>query len=248
MGGFEPATLLVVLAGAFLAGFTTGLAGFGTGLVASGFWFHVLPPAFVPPLIALVSVVGQTVGCIVVRKGFLWARVTPFLVGGALGVPLGVYVLSIVSPAGLRGFVGLFLVVYTLAQLLGLSKLRIKAGLGGKPADAAVGVGGGFLGGFAGLSGPAPLIWMQMQGGPSAEQRGVYQPFNLVVLSMAAVSMGLSGQAGPDVLGLAALCVVPTLVGAWLGTRAYGRIGEKAFKRVVLALLLASGVFLVWQA
>jgi hypothetical protein len=46
---FDTATLAVVLLGALVAGFTTGLAGFGTALVASGFWLHALPAAVVPP-------------------------------------------------------------------------------------------------------------------------------------------------------------------------------------------------------
>lgn len=37
------ATGAVVIAGALVAGFLTGLAGFGTALVASGFWFYALP-------------------------------------------------------------------------------------------------------------------------------------------------------------------------------------------------------------
>ena len=66
--------LILACFGALLAGFTTGLTGFGTGLVASGVWFHVLPSAAVPPLVALSSVVAQLVGLIAVRKAFDWRR------------------------------------------------------------------------------------------------------------------------------------------------------------------------------
>jgi uncharacterized membrane protein YfcA len=63
-------TLAIVIVGALVAGFTTGFAGFWTGLVASGLWFHALPAAMVPPLIALASVTAQIVGLITVRKAF----------------------------------------------------------------------------------------------------------------------------------------------------------------------------------
>src|SRR3546814_7469951 len=88
----------------------------------------------------------------------------------------------------LRLSVGIFLVFYAISQLSGLTRLAIGA-WGGRPSDAAVGVGGGILGGFAGLSGPLPLIWLQLRGGPSAEQRAVYQPFNLIVLAIAGAGM-----------------------------------------------------------
>ncbi len=73
-------TLAVVVVGALVAGFITGFAGFGTGLVASGLWFHALPAAIVPPLVALASVAAQLAGLITVRKAFDWSRAMPYLV------------------------------------------------------------------------------------------------------------------------------------------------------------------------
>src|SRR5262249_18618297 len=116
--GLDLATFAIVVLGAFIAGFTTGLAGFGTGLVASGLWFHALPAAIVPPLVALASVAGQAVGLVTVRKSFDWSRTMPYLIGGALGVPLGIVALAMVSPALLRISAGLFLIAYSLYQLL----------------------------------------------------------------------------------------------------------------------------------
>ena len=91
-------TLAIVIVGALLAGFTTGFAGFGTGLVASGIWFHALPAAMVPPLVALASVAAQMVGLVTVRKAFDWSRAKPYLAGGVIGVPLGVAALAAASP------------------------------------------------------------------------------------------------------------------------------------------------------
>jgi uncharacterized protein len=239
-------TLATVFAGALIAGFTTGLAGFGTGLVASGLWFHALPAAMVPPLVALASVAGQLVGLVAVRKSFDWPRALPYLIGGAAGVPLGVGALAIVSSFVLKTSAGAFLVIYSLFQLL----VRRRPGIGdwgGKAADAAIGVGGGFLGGFAGLSGPLPLIWLQLRGGPMDAQRATYQPFNLVVLALAGVGMAIGGQLTLPVLWIAALCLPATLGGAWLGARLYGSVSPQTFQRLVLCLLLVSGCILLAQ-
>lgn len=75
--------LVIILLGALFAGFTTGFAGFGTGLVASGLWFHALPTAMVPPLVAMSFLVAQLIGIITVRKAFDWLRARPFLHVGA---------------------------------------------------------------------------------------------------------------------------------------------------------------------
>ena len=243
----DVSTLLFVLLGAFVAGFTTGFAGFGTGLVSSGLWFHVLPAPLVPPLVALASVAAQLVGLFTVRKAFEWRSVLPYLVGALVGVPLGVWLLSIASPAVLRLSVAAFLVTYALMNLGGLAQFSV-GGWGGRKADGAVGIGGGILGGFAGLSGPLPVIWLQLRGGPSDQQRATYQPFNLIVLSLASAGMAIGGRVDQGVLIVAGMCLPVTLFGAWLGMRAYIGVSEAIFRKVILILLLGSGLILIGQA
>jgi len=243
----DPATLSVVLAGAVVAGFITGLAGFGTALVASGLWFHALPAAAVPPLVALSSVAAQVVGLIMVRKAFDWSRASPYLAGGVIGVPLGTVALAAASPLLLRTSVGAFLIIYAIYQLMRRGKRDIGV-WGGKRADAIIGIGGGFLGGFAGLSGPLPLIWLQLRGGEPDRQRAIYQPFNLIVLTLASAGMAVSGRMTMAMLRIALLCLPATVLGAWIGARVYGGVSAHTFQRLVLFLLLASGCILLVQA
>jgi uncharacterized protein len=243
----DPVALALVVLGAFVAGFTSGFAGFGTALVSSGIWFLALPATMVPPLITLASVVAQAVSLLTVRRSFNWSRAAPFLGGGVLGVPLGVTALKAASPLLLKTSVGVFLLVYVAYQLLQGCRHQIGE-WGGKAADGLVGLGGGFLGGFAGLSGPLPLVWLQLRGGRSEAQRAVYQPFNLVVLALAGVGMAISGQMTTGVLWVAAYCFPATLVGAWLGARVYFGVSPQTFQRVVLGLLFLSGLILIWQA
>jgi uncharacterized membrane protein YfcA len=139
--------------------------------------------------------------------------------------------------------VGLFLVAYALFQLTGLARLAIGS-WGGRRADGIIGAGGGILGGLAGV---LPLVWLQLRGGGSDAQRAVYQPFNLIVLALAGIGMAVSGQVDRSVLTVAALCLPATLLGAFVGVRAYRRISETVFKRIVLVLLLASGTLLIGQ-
>ena len=101
---------------------------------------------------------------------------------------------------------------------------------GGNTADGLIGVGGGFLGGFAGLSGPLPLIWLQLRGRDSASQRATYQPFNVIMLALASVGMSISGQITSRVLWIALLCLPATLIGAWIGARIYVGVSARTFR------------------
>lgn len=209
--------LVIVLLGALAAGFTTGFAGFGTGLVASDLWFHPLPASMVPPLAALASVAAQSIGIITVRKAFDWNKAQPFLLGGLIGVPLGIAALVAASPFWIWTAIATFLIAYAAYQLVWRSKRSIGS-WGGRRADSAVGIAGGFLGGFAGLSGQLPLIWLHMRGGDTNPQRAIYQPFNVVVLTLATIGMAVSGQLTTAVLTIALPCLPTTLLGAWRRT------------------------------
>ncbi len=232
----------MVGAGALLAGFVTGLAGFGTGLTALGFWLHVIEPRLAAPLVVICSIIGQLQSLATVRRAISLARLWPFILGGLLGVPVGVLVLALVEAAAFRAVVGAFLVLYAGFMLL-TRRLPVIA-WGGRPADAAAGFGGGVLGGVAGLSGPLPTIWCGLRGWSKDQQRAVFQPFNLTILSWALIAYGVQGVLTREIGLLTLICLPGTLLGAWLGAKSYGRVNDRQFRYLVLWLLLASGLVL----
>lgn len=234
-----PDLIAIVGAGALCAGFVSGLTGFGTGLVALGFWLHVMEPALAAPLVVICSVVAQTQSFAIVRRAIDWRRLWPFLAGGIVGVPLGVSALEYIDAQSLRSVVGGFLVFYAGSMLLS-DRLPV-IGRGGRGADGAVGFSGGILGGAAGLSGALPTVWCGLRGWSKDVQRAVYQPFNLAVLSWALIAQAGAGIMTAEVGRLTLICLPGTLLGAWLGVKAYGRIDDRQFRRIVLLLMLASG-------
>jgi len=234
---------LTVLAGALLAGFVNGLSGFGTGLVALGLWLHVIDPLLAAPLDVICSVIAQLQSLFTIRPRFSLARLWPFLVGGIAGVPVGVLALDHIETETFRAAVGLFLVGYCAFTLL--SRRLPAIDVGGRPADGAVGFAGGILGGAAGLSGALPTVWCGLKGWGKAEQRAVYQPFNLTILSWALISYAWGGVLTEEIGRLTVICLPGTVMGVWLGVKVYGRVDDRQFRRIVLWLLLASGGVLV---
>ena len=235
--------ILTVGAGALLAGFVTGLAGFGTGLAALGFWLHVIDPMLAAPLVVICSVVAQSQSLLTVRRAIDLSRLWPFVLGGLLGVPLGVFILAYIEADAFRAAVGIFLVAYTSFMLWSRSLPAIA--WGGRAADGAVGFGGGILGGAAGLSGPLPTIWCGLRGWNKDQQRAVFQPFNLSVLGWALIAYWTQGVLTAEVATLTLICLPGTLLGARLGAKSYGRVDDRQFRNIVLWLLFASGLTLI---
>jgi uncharacterized membrane protein YfcA len=235
-------TAAIVLAGALLAGFVNGLAGFGTGLVALGLWLFAIDPVLAAPLVVICSIIAQLLSLISIRPRFEFSRLWPFLLGGILGVPTGVLTLSHIEADSFRTALGAFLVLYC-GAMLASGRLPL-FDRGGRPADTLVGAAGGILGGAAGLSGALPTVWCSLKGWSKTAQRAVYQPFNLAVLSWALAVQAQQGFITAEVGRLTLICLPGTIVGVWLGVRAFGRVDDRQFRRVVLWLLLASGIVL----
>jgi uncharacterized membrane protein YfcA len=91
-------------------------------------------------------------------------------------------------------------------------------------------------------------MWLQLRGGAPDSQRAVYQPFNLIVLTLASAGMAVGGQITAPVVWVALFSLPATLAGAWIGARLYGAVSARTFQRLVLLLLLGSGAILVAQA
>jgi uncharacterized membrane protein YfcA len=238
--------LLLLSLGALAGGFVSGLAGFGTALVVLGIWLYVLPPAVVVPLVLICSIVAQTSTMASFWRSIDFKLVWPFLIGGLAGVPVGTLLIAHADPGVFKLSIGVLLLVFPIA--LHFNRQTIALSFGGPPADAAIGFAGGILGGLAGLSGPLPILWASVRGWSKDERRGVFQTYNWTVLSAALCLQAGTGFITREVLWLALLALPATLVGAWLGTRAYHALSDRNFSDVVLGLLFLSGIGLVWSS
>ncbi len=230
------------LLAAFLGAVTTGVAGFAMGLVVSGIWLHILPPVQTVTLMVSYSVLLQGYGVWKLRHALDWRRVAPFIVGGAIGVPIGAVLLAHTNPAHLRTAVGVVLLLYSIYYL---ARPALEPLEGGVPADIGIGFLNGLLGGLTGLVGIVVVIWCQLRGWQKDAQRTVFQPVIITTSAMTAVSLGASGAFTADTVKLFLLGLPMLLAGTWVGMRLYGRLDEAGFRRVVLVLLLLSGIFLV---
>jgi uncharacterized protein len=235
-------TLAFFLAAAFFGGLTSGLSGFAMGLVVSGVWLHIISLEQNALLIVLCGLVTQGSGIWRVRHAISWRIVLPFIIGGAVGVPAGTALLATVDQATLRITMGILLVIY---NLYGLLRPALKPVQGGIPAEFGVGVANGLIGGLTGLGGIAVTIWCQLRGGPKDVQRAIFQPVMFATFAMTAVSLAVAGAYTRESMKLYALALPALIIGIWCGLKLYGKLDDAAFRRVILILLLASGVSLV---
>jgi uncharacterized membrane protein YfcA len=239
--GFNLFTSLF-LSGTFLAALVAGISGFAFGLVAAAVWLYILPPLQTATLVIAFGLVVQGYAVWKLRHALDWKKLWPLLFGAALGVPIGVFVVSHAHPQYLRSGVGAVLVLFSVYAAL---RPTLKLAGGGAAADACAGFLNGALGGATGFAGIIATIWCQLRGWPKDQQRTVFQPVGVATFAMSAAWLGGQGAVSREVLALFALGLPVLLAGSWLGLKLYGRLNEAQFRKTVLGLLLISGVTLL---
>jgi uncharacterized membrane protein YfcA len=232
----------IFLAAAFAGGFASGLAGFAMGFVVSGVWLHILTPLQTTTLVVGYGLLTQGYGVWKLRHALTWQNIAPFILGGIIGVPIGTLLLTYINPAYLRSGVGLLLVIY---GTYGLAQPKLRTVPGHVSADAGIGFLNGVLAGLTGLPGFIITIWCQLRGWPKDSQRAVFQPVMLAAIVMNVISLGIAGAMTAYTLQLFLLGLPAMLAGLWVGFKLYGKLDDAAFRKVILILLLISGLGLI---
>jgi uncharacterized membrane protein YfcA len=243
MDQLSTSDLIIFALATFTGSVVAGLSGFAFGLIAASVWLYILTPAQTASLIALFAILMQGIAVWRLRRDVKLDRVAPFVIGGALGVPVGVALLRWISPEYLRSGVGFVLIIFSLYSFARPKLASVS--IDGRADDWAVGLLSGLLGGATGLAGILTILWCGVRGWTKNEQRTVFQPTTAVIFIMILIWLGGTGVLDGRTLRLFAIGLPVLLAGHWLGLKLYDRFDEARFRLVVLVLLLVSGVVLV---
>jgi len=239
MDGWQLALFLIAT---YFGGLTSGLSGFAMGLVVSGVWLHLVSPQQNALLIVLCGIVTQGSGIWRVRHAISWPAVAPYIIGSALGIPVGIAMVTTVDPKTIRFGIGVLLLAYSLYSLFRPALKPPKASLS---ADLGVGVLNGLIGGLTGLGGVAVTVWCQLRGGKKDELRAIFQPVLFATFVMTTIAFAFAGTFTVETLKLYGFALPVLVAGIWSGFALYGKLDDAAFRKVILVLLLASGMALI---
>jgi uncharacterized protein len=244
--GLGPDQIILIFAGALAGGLVNGLTGFGTALTALGIWLFAMPPPVASTLVIFSSVASQLQTLRMIWRTIFWKRVVVFVVPGILGVPIGTWLLPHIDPRVFKIGIGVLLLGYSAYALARRSD--IKVAWGGSFADGVIGLLGGVLGGLAGISGAPPVIWTDIRGWTKDQRRGVLQMFNTAILSFALVLHAVAGMVTRQVIVAAIVALPGTIAGVSIGAFAYRRLADHSYQRIIMVLLMISGVLLIWSS
>jgi uncharacterized protein len=241
MSGIGSFSLLSVAV--FLGAFVSGFAGFAFSAVAGAILLHTLLPIEAVPLMMACSVGVQATNLWALRRDIEWKQSLVLVLGGILGVPIAVWLLQNTDARTFREVFGLVVIIYAGYMLFRPSLSNLKLMNGSR--NALVGFGGGLIGGLTAMPGALPTIWCDMHGVPKNQQRGLVQPFIAAMQIFALALMLMHHSLSVGVFANLLLSIPALIAGAVLGILAFRNVSEQIFRRLILLVLLVSGLLLV---
>lgn len=236
-------SFLLLSVAVFSGAFVSGLAGFAFSAVAGAILLHVLQPIEAVPLMMSCSVGVQATSLWAMRKRIQWRQSLILVVGGLLGVPIALWLLHTADTRTFREGFGLLVAVYAGYMLFRPGMRTIADARHGL--RALIGFGGGLIGGLTAMPGALPTIWCDMHGMPKDEQRALVQPF-IAAMQISGLALMLMQRDLTSRVVLDFVLSIPALLaGTGLGLLAFRHVNDAVFRRVILTVLLVSGILLL---
>ena len=232
--GVELAVAIVMVT---LGSVVLGTVGFGLGMVASPALLLLLGAK--PTIVLVNSMIVINVSLVLLRT---WRHLDlrasrGLLLGGIAGAPLGVFVLNVAEPGLLRIVIGVVIVA------LGLMNLREN------PLPIVTFPGSGLCYGFItcvavtaiSIGGPLGGVYAIAQRWPTQTIRATLASMFFVSSGMAVVLYAFTGLYDRETLTNLGMLVPGLLLGVAIANALAGRLNERAFRYIVIALVVAGG-------
>ena len=229
---------LIVLAGSTVL----STVGFGIAIATSPLLLLFLEPQTVVVMLNTVSPVVYFLVMVQTRAHLRVREMAPVSVAGLLGVPIGVYVLSVASPSVLRIAISVLVLVLTLA-LLGLRNPI------SMPAPYVLGPLAGFSVGAVlsavGIGGPILALFLLARNWGTQAIRASLSFYFLLIEAAAVVGYALAGMFTAELIALILVVMAPAVLGFGAGSVLVRRLNEARFRQGVVAVVLVSSVMVL---
>jgi hypothetical protein len=241
-----PSISTLAMLAVFFAALFSSIAGFAFSAICGAMLFHLIDqPVEAVQIMMVCSVGGQALMVWHLRHAIDWRALAPFVLGAAIGLPIGVHILLHTPTDVFMRIIGTFIVLYAAVMIL---RRPVVVARQHAVFDALAGVLGGVTGGMAAFPGAFVTVWCGLKGWSKERQRGVYQPFILLVQIAAIALIAMPGLrlAHGRSFDFAGIEYLPAMFGGCLfGMGVFRKLNDRQFAFGVNTLLLVSGAALL---
>ncbi len=240
---------ILIAAIAFFAALAQGATGFGFAIIALPFLLLVMGSL---DAVGLTIILNLLVSLVLVPG--LWRQaprgpLTRLAMGSILGFPIGLVIFLQASLDWVRLAVGLVILFFAAWLALGQRRAAtprgaLENGTGARTwVQVAVGILSGAMATALAMPGPAVMLYLSASGMAKAPLRACTLCLFTLSYGAALALQAAFGAIGGQIWQAAALAALPIILGAIAGHRLSGKLNETLFRRLVLAILVATGAY-----
>ncbi len=231
-------TWILILLLVLFAAFIRGLAGFGFALVLAPVLLLVLSPAAVVVINLFLALLSNIVVIVHSFAHIDFRRILPMMLSSLLGIPLGVWIISAVSPSILKIFVGALIICFAVLVASGfritLAGERLSAG--------AAGFFSGVLASSTSLGGPPVVLLMQSQRWRKEVIHPSLAGYFLFLGAASLTALAVSGQVTGEMVLTVASLAPALLAGTGLGVFVFQRVNARFFRLLSIIIIICAGL------
>ena len=225
--------------------FIRGITGFGSGLIAVPLLAHFLPLTFVVPMVLVLDLVASIVLSRHMRLQVRWDEISLLLPTTVIGMLTGAVLLVNLPREPLLVGLGLFVIFFSLRYLFNIHGEKLISRWWALP----TGLCGGMIGAMFGTGGPPYVVYLTHRLHDKTEFRGTLSGLFMLDGALRVVTFVIMGLLFQEEMFSALLMGLPLVgLGLYLGNRVHLGISHRQQLAIIGALLLVSGVSLLWKA
>lgn len=235
----------------FLTHVQEGITGFGCTVLALPFIALLLGLDVAVPVLVIQAWVLNLYIVLISRHQIAWVEYRRIVLLAGIGLPFGIWMARALPETGLKWVLAVFMLaigIHGLGIHWGMQTLEIKTSSSRTKRLASLFLPlGGIIHGAFGSGGPLVVIYATR----ALPEKSLFRvtlcllwlTLNTILISQWILSSSLDGH----IVRVSALCLPFTVVGMVGGNIAHHRMNELLFRRLVYAVLIASGFALIYS-
>jgi len=236
--------LLVILAIGLVAGIVSGIIGTGSSIMLVPVLAYMYGPKAAVPIMGVAAIIANISRIVIWWREVDWKACAAYAATGAPAAVLGARTMLVLPPRAVDAAMGIFLLLmiparrWLAANLVGLRLPHI----------AAAGAVIGYLTGIVAATGPADVPFFLAYGLTKGAFIGTEAGGSLAVYAAKILTFRGSGALPIDYILKGSAVGASLMVGAFVAKPFLLRLAPEAFRNIMDALLLASGIGLLLGA
>ena len=236
--GLEAPDLLWLSTATFVAGLVRGFAGFGTGMIYLSAAGQILSPFAAIASLLVMDVIGPLPNVPRAWRDGHRSDILRLVAGLILGLPLGIYALTQVSPEVFRYAVSVIALILLAALVTGF---RYRGRLT-PPLVYTTGGLSGLMMGVSGLPGPPVILLYMASPLPSQIIRANIYVYLVITDVVMLPMLALFGRLELSAVAVGGVMILPNLLGNLAGAWLFRPGHERLYRGVAYAVIAASAL------